>query len=98
MAELNCGTERACTDCLVGILPRGEVRNEVIYALSAIAGTHFRTGTHEIFAKATDVNEAQQRAHFILRSIVDDDEYVSGEQKQALDVAVPHIVSGECIS
>ncbi len=94
---INCGTERACADCLVSTLPSGEVSREVICALSAIAGTHFRTGTNEMFTKATDINEASLRAHFILNSVIDDDDYVTSEQKLAVDIAVPHIVSGECI-
>ncbi len=98
MAELNCGTERACNDCLVGALPKGEVTREVICALSVIAGNHFRNGSDEMFNRATDLEEASERAHFILQFVTDDDDYVTSEQRQAVDVAVPHIVSGECIT
>ena len=94
---LNCGTENACTDCTVSRLSEGELREEVLCALSAIAGTHFRAGEHALFEKATDVDEARKRAHFVLNNAVDDDEYVTEEQRLALDVAIPHIVSSECI-
>lgn len=95
---LNCGTEKACNDCTVSKLHEGELRDEVLCALSAIAGTHFRSGEHSLFVRATDVDEARERAHFVLSNLVDDDDYVTSEQRQAMDLAIPHIVSGECIA
>lgn len=94
---LNCGTEEACSDCTVGELPNEELRNEVLCALSAIAGTHLRAGEHPLFEKATDIDEARKRARFVLDNAADDDDYVTDDQKQALNSAIPHIVSGECI-